>query len=383
MKLFETTSADSTMRGTEEIERDLQVSNISMVSCNAIESPVSLDMTRKNIYFGCLQQVGLEKYPSLSLKCNTVVIEPNSSITVSCSLILTFTPHFFFFQEPPSEGEIVPGKVSKFNLADDPVVALLARLGEPLQSTPQFRPPVSRRPTNNEARSPGEVSLGQRPSLTPSTERFVIEQVQNDASEDAVFDEVREIRQRLSPGELGTSRQEKRHEDVLNNQQGSDSTLRISHLLGTNGQNSNPAILVGSHVDTSNVKKSPVKKDETETPNAAAAAISPRPAPRPRVINIAAPRVIQVGGRSPDREEGAPRGMQVGSRSPNKKEEGMEEVAGAAGGDKRQSLDVGGMTPVEDLPGDQEGENTVKRQPMPAGRNDSKLCLFFFFFFFF
>ena len=261
-------------------------------------------------------------------------------------------------QEPPSEGEIVPGKVSKFNLADDPVVALLARLGEPLQSTPQFRPPVSRRPTNNEARSPGEVSLGQRPSLTPSTERFVIEQVQNEASEGAVFDEMPEIRQRLSPGELGTSRQEKSH-DVVNNQQGSDSTLRISHLQGTNGQNSNPTILVGSHVDTSDVKRSPAKKDESESPNAAATAISPRPAPRPRVINVAAPRVIQVGGRSPD------------------KEEGEMEVAGAAeasGGGKRQSLDVEGMTPVEDLPDDQKGEDKVKRQPMPAGRNDRKPC---------
>ncbi|XP_072030129.1 protein TALPID3-like [Amphiura filiformis] len=277
MKLFEASSADSTMRGTEDIERDLQ--------------------------------------------------------------------------EPPSEGEILPSRFRKFNLTDDPVVALLTKLGHPLQSTPEFKPPV-RRSSDNGARSPGEVSLGQRPSLTPSTERFVIGQIQAEGADDG-FDEVRAIRRQLSPGELGeVDSQEKRSGDyAASNQPGVDSTLRVSHLVKTNDQPSNPTILVGSHVDSHNDTRHPAAESEESKPPDVTTT-RPQPAPRPHIINVAAPRVIQVGGgRLPDvRDED---------------DDALEE-RGAVGG-QRRSIDAAGMTPVEDLPTDQMEDGDAKRQPMPPG----------------
>ena len=162
-------------------------------------------------------------------------------------------------------------------------------------------------------------------------ERIILDLAQTEAPREGVPS----VRRRFSPGELGSARTQ---DEVAGTKRVDDSTLRVSHLLKTDEHKTD------GQADNSS-EPPPETSSVNEKQTSSATGARPKMSPAPRVIKVAAPRVIQVGGRSPREME---------------KEEG--EVRGAS-----SRLDTSGMTPVEDLPGDQR-EDGDRGTAAPTGR---------------
>ncbi|XP_022081340.1 TALPID3 protein-like isoform X2 [Acanthaster planci] len=165
-----------------------------------------------------------------------------------------------------SEGEISPTKPTPKLHSQDPVVALLAHMrrrpdpsAAPAGILPYHTPSQT---LNNDTRSLGEVSVGQRPALTPSSERQLFEEAYG--AKPPQVTPPSEVTGRRSPGEVGSKDQLGTVRPAVE-----DSTLRISQLDGT------------KHKEPLQGRKlTPAEQKKTET------------APSP------APRIIQVVGKS-------------------------------------------------------------------------------------
>ncbi|XP_033625294.1 TALPID3 protein-like [Asterias rubens] len=213
-----------------------------------------------------------------------------------------------------SEGEISPVKRTPRLLTRDPVVAILAHMSQ--RPDPSAAPPYftsSQTLNNNGTKSLGEVSVGQCPILTPSSERMLFKEAYGTKPPEVTpRSEVRSVvRREVSGGEQrDTARQ-----------QVDDFTLRVSHLERTDVE------------------------DETDELGAAAT-VQPIKQAKPHP----APRIIQVAGRpspSPEPDEDDERPYPSEERYENSRRRGEMDVE-HHGGDEDDN--VGGFHGRRGLP---------------------------------
>ncbi|XP_077992540.1 protein TALPID3-like [Glandiceps talaboti] len=221
--------------------------------------------------------------------------------------------------EPPSEGEVLSKKIPVHR---DPMLTLLARLNQqagfvmPTQPRAHLQP----RAQFSEADiSAGEVSWGQRPSLTPAAEKVMYGQSREkkSVSEGELARQV----EAGSPGEVEFSSGGRR-----------DKAMRLSELESPKSGKS-PRSKSSRSPRSPKSPKSPSQKVPSRVIQVGGRSESPG------YIPTSSDRVIHVGGRQPSPTKG--RVIQVGIREPH---EQLVEETGMMGGTHTLS-DLGTMTP--------------------------------------
>ncbi|XP_038047014.1 TALPID3 protein-like [Patiria miniata] len=166
-----------------------------------------------------------------------------------------------------SEGEISPIKRTPKLHSQDPVVAILAHMRQrpdpsagPIGIPPY--PTASQTLNNNDTKSLGEVSLGQCPALTPSSERLLFKEAYGAEPPEVT---PRSGVAKRSPGEVGSEEEQVR----AGKQTVEDSTMRMSQLDGTK-------------------REEPTRDKESDTAGQRTTVTRPLPAQR----------IIQVVGKS-------------------------------------------------------------------------------------